>query len=110
MSNVNPGDFAKVIADPGLQGIMGMTVYVRRTAVPTQQEFKQYLNMSTLGHLWECEVLESRMMARSALGPSWLTPGKRIWVTDRVLQRIEPPSTEEDLWSMEPLPNEERKP
>ena len=104
MSNVKPGDLARVVADPGNQGTLGMQVLVVEAAADNG-------NLYIWAHklkgrfVWKVQILETRKILERR-GPQFVAAGELLYSTDNVLRRIDPPADSLDLLREEPLPGE----
>lgn len=107
MSNVKPGDLAKVVVDPDNQGFLGAQVHIE--GLP--DAFERSLVAPHLRHMlyWACTLLETRKGHDGFKYDQLLKAGKRICIPDLFLKRIDPPADNEQLYSTEPMEGESLK-
>lgn len=108
MSNVKPGDLARVVVDPDKQGFLGAMVAVQGTPQP---RWNFLIPRGTI--YWECQMLESRHVdnqGHTMAGASGvIKAGAFIVCDDRCLRRIDPPADTEQLYSTAPIEGESLK-
>lgn len=103
MSNVKPGDLARVVADPDNQGTLGMQVLVVERADDTLLYVRIHRGQGRIA--WKAQALETRKI-RDSTRTTLVTAGTLLYSTDNVLKRIDPPADSLDLLREEPLPGE----
>lgn len=109
MSNVKPGDMAKIVKDATR---LNLGVHVLVTDEVCQNPLIKVLMERAFGQCWVCELLQHAkgvvlegVMGRP--GPMIdLSPGKKIYLSDSSLQRIDPPADSDAVFGHEPLPGE----
>lgn len=112
MTNVKPGDLARIIADPDGMGLNGVQVLV---VGPPSQRGVYALAADMMANkyqslIWEIEVLQSVPNIPSFLTKrrSDVKPGERCYAPDKHLKRIDPPEDASDLWREEPIESDRR--
>lgn len=108
MSNVKPGDMAKIVKD---HTEMNLGVHVLVTDEACQNSFIKILMERAFGQCWVCILLQHAKGVKyndiGEPGPIvMLPPGYKIYLSDNSLKRIDPPADTESVFGHEPLPGE----
>ena len=91
MSNVKPGDIARIAKDHKFPANVGAMVFV-------VERYEFPLGQSDPRLYWVCEALQPIHTFNRAYPPNWpttVTPGRGIAVLDENLRRIDPPTEDE---------------
>lgn len=111
MSNVKPGDIAKVVHDPQ-EELLGLQVLVLgEVRVNDSGGLLQILEViHAHGHIWDCQVLEHRRWTCQDCGKlHFMKAGETYAIPDRWLKRIDPPEDNEELYRDSPIEGDKIK-
>jgi hypothetical protein len=108
MSNVKPGDLARIIFDT-LELNVGKQVHVEQVHIPRSLG-EALMCLSAGSTVWVCTALQPLRATASATSQKivWVMPGQMICCADSWLKRIDPPADSMELLAEFPLPGEHR--